>query len=260
MAMTFKDRVVLITGAGRGIGEASAKAFAREGAIVVINDLDEEAAKKAAESIVKGGGQSIFICADITQKGQVTDMVEHIKKEYGSIHILVNNAGVFIPMDFFDLDEETWDKTYAVNVKGMFFCSQAVSPLMIQQDYGRIINLSSIQAKIPSPRYMHYCSAKASVIHFTRVLALILAPHKITVNAIAPGPTGTDMLDELIKGDPQMERLIIEGDAGQFRIGIPMGRIATPEDQAKAILFLASEAASHITGQTIHVDGGQSIF
>ena len=187
-------------------------------------------------------------------------MVDQIKKEYGTIHILVNNAGIFIPMDFFDLDEETWDKTFSVNVKGIFLCSQAVSPLMIEQNYGRMINLSSIQAKIPSPKYMHYCSAKASVIHLTRVLALILAPHKITVNAIAPGPTGTEMLDEIIKGDPQMERLIIEGDARQFRIGIPMGRIATPEDQAKAILLLASDAASHITGQTIHVDGGQSIF
>lgn len=258
--MAFKDKVVLITGGGRGIGEATARLFAQEGAKVVINDLDEDAANKVAESIVWDGGESIPICADISQKVLVGEMVNHIKKEYGTIHILVNNAGIFVPMDFFEMDEETWDKTFSVNVKGTFLCSQAVSPLMIKQTYGRIINLSSIQAKIPSAKYMHYCSAKASVIHLTRVLALILAPHKITVNAIAPGPTQTEMLDEIIKGDPQMERLIIEGDARQFRIGVPMGRIAIPEDQAKAILLLASDAASHITGQTIHVDGGQSIF
>jgi NAD(P)-dependent dehydrogenase (short-subunit alcohol dehydrogenase family) len=258
--MRFEDKVVLITGAGRGIGEATAKAFSREGAVVVINDLDEATAGKVSEAIVREGGKSVAICADITSKGQVLQMVDQVARECGSIHVLVNNAGLFIPMDFFDLDEETWDKTFSVNVKGMFLCSQAVSPMMIKQSHGRIINLASIQAKIPSARYMHYCASKASVLHFTRVLALILARHKITVNAIAPGPTGTEMLDAVMKGDPGMERLIIEGDAQQFRIGIPMGRIAAPEDQAKAILFLASEAAGHITGQTLHVDGGQSIF
>jgi NAD(P)-dependent dehydrogenase (short-subunit alcohol dehydrogenase family) len=260
MAMDFEDKIVLITGAGKGIGEATAKSFASQGAVVVINDLDEAAAKKVSESIIQEGGRAMSVCADITRRDQVYGMVDRIERTYETIHILVNNAGVFIPKDFFDLDDETWDKTFSVNVKGMFLCSQAVSPLMIHQNYGRIINLSSIQAKIPSTRYMHYCSAKASVIHFTRVLALILAPNKITVNAVAPGPTGTEMLDEIIRGDPQMERLIIEGDARQFRIGIPLGRIATPEDQAKTVLFLASEAAGHITGQTIHVDGGQSVF
>lgn len=258
--MSFTNKVVLITGAARGIGEAAAKIFAQKGAAVVIVDLDEAAANKVSQAIVQAGGKCQAIGADITDKAQVAQMVEQIIDEYGRIDVLVNNAGIFIPKDFLDIEEETWDKTFAVNVKGTFLCSQVVAPMMIKQKQGRIINLGSIQAKIPSPRYVHYCAAKAAILHFTRALALILGPHKITVNAIAPGPTGTEMLDEVIKGNPDMERIIIEGDAREFRIGIPMGRIADPEDQAKAIVFLASEDASHITGQTLHVDGGQSIF
>jgi len=258
--MLFEKRVVLITGAGRGIGKVTAQGFARTGASVVINDIDEKYAERTRDDIIGEGGRAIAVHADITVKSQVEEMIAEAQKAYGSIHILVNNAGIFSPMDFFDLDEETWDRTFSINMKGMFFCSQLVSKIMVENRYGRIINLASILAKVPFKRYVHYCASKAAVIQFTKALALVLSEYGITVNAVAPGPTYTDMLNEVIKGDPNMEKIIIHGDAGQFRIGIPLRRIAEPEDQASMIRFLASEEARHITGQLIYVDGGLSIF
>jgi len=258
--MLFENRVVLITGAGRGIGKVTAQGFARAGASVIINDIDEKSAKSTRDDIIGEGGRAISIHADITVKSQVEEMIAEAQKVFGSIHILVNNAGIFSPMGFFDLDEETWDRTFSINMKGMFFCSQIVSKIMIENRYGRIINLASILAKIPFKKYVHYCASKAAVIQFTRALALVLSEYGITVNAVAPGATYTDMLNEVIKGDPNMEGIIIQGDAAQFRIGIPLRRIAQPEDQASMIRFLASEEARHITGQLIYVDGGLSIF
>jgi len=258
--MQFQNRVALITGAGRGIGRVTAQGFARAGASVVVNDIDERYAERTRDDITREGGRAIAVHADITVKGQVEKMIAEAEKAYGSIHILVNNAGIFSPMDFFDLDEETWDRTFSINMKGMFFCAQLVSKIMMENRYGRIINLASILAKIPFKKYVHYCASKAAVIQFTKALALILSEYGITVNAVAPGPTYTDMLNEVIKGDPDMEKIIIHGDAEQFRIGIPLRRIAQPEDQASMIRFLASEEAKHITGQLIYVDGGLSIF
>ena len=258
--MSFENRVVLITGAGRGIGKVTAQGFARAGASVIVNDIDEKSAKTTRDDIIGEGGRAIAIPTDITIKNQVEEMIAEARKVFGNIHILVNNAGIFSPMDFFDLDEETWDRTYSINMKGMFFCSQIVSKIMMENRYGRIINLASILAKIPFKKYVHYCSSKAAVVQFTRALALVLSEYGITVNAVAPGATYTDMLNEVIKGDPDMERMIIQGDAAQFRIGIPLRRIAQPEDQASMIRFLASEEARHITGQLIYVDGGLSIF
>jgi NAD(P)-dependent dehydrogenase (short-subunit alcohol dehydrogenase family) len=258
--MPFENRVVLITGAGRGIGKAAAQIFAKEGANVIVNDVDEDFAVSTKDEIIKQGGKAISICADITEQCEVAEMVAKAHKVYGAIHVLVNNAGIFSPMDFFDLDVETWDRTFDINLKGMFICSQLVAKAMIENRYGRIINISSILAKIPFKKYVHYCSSKAAVIQFTKALALVLSEFRITVNAVAPGPTYTDMLNEVIQGDPSMEEVIIHGDAEQFRIGIPLRRIANPKDQAAMLQFFASEEAGHITGQVIFVDGGQSIF
>jgi 3-oxoacyl-[acyl-carrier protein] reductase len=258
--MSFKEKVVFITGSGSGIGRATAVSFGKEGASVIVNDIDEESARITRDEIVKQGGKAICVCGDITIRGNVIEMINEAISKYGGINILINNAGFFSPLDFFELDDDTWERTLSINLKGMFICSQLISKIMMENEYGRIINLSSILAKIPSKNNIHYCSAKAAVIQFTRVLALILSEYGITVNAVAPGPTYTDMLNKIIKVDPSMEEVLIYGDVKHFRVGIPLRRIAKPNDQASVIKFLASEDAGHITGQTIHVDGGESIF
>jgi NAD(P)-dependent dehydrogenase (short-subunit alcohol dehydrogenase family) len=259
--MSFKEKRVLVTGAGSGIGKAIAKAFAKNGAHLIINDLTEDRANLTQQEIIKAGGKAISIQADVSSKKQVSRMVNRVIEEFGWIDILVNNAGIFRPCEFFDLDVINWDRTFAVNVKGMFLCSQLVSREMIKRKSGSIINLSSITAKIPYSNYVDYCCTKAAVSQFTRVLALILAPYGITVNAIAPGSTeGTEMWEHVVKKNAKMKEYTIKGDAEKFRIGIPLGRLAKPEDQASMVLYLASEEAHHITGQTIFIDGGSSIF
>ncbi|MBW1691023.1 MAG: SDR family oxidoreductase [Deltaproteobacteria bacterium] len=259
--MSFKEKKVLVTGAGSGIGKAIAKAFAKNGAYLIINDLREDRANSTQQEIVKGGGKAVSIQSDVSSKEQVSRMVNQVIEEFGWIDVLVNNAGIFKPSEFFDLDEKGWDRTFAVNVKGMFLCSQLISREMIKRNTGRILNLASITAKIPFQNYVDYCCTKAAVVQFTRVLALILAPYRITVNAIAPGSTeGTEMWEHIAKQNPQIKEYAIKGEAEKFRIGIPLGRLAKPEDQASMVLYLASEDARHITGQTIFIDGGSSIF
>jgi len=259
--MSFEDKRVLVTGAGTGIGRAIAKAFAKKGAYLIINDLIDESANSTREEIIEEGGNAISIQCDVRSKEQVSEMVKRVVDELGHIDVLVNNAGIFRPSEFFDLDEKDWDETFAVNVKGMFLCSQSVSRQMIKRETGRILNLASITAKIPFQNYVDYCCTKAAVVQFTRVLALILAPHKITVNAIAPGATeDTEMWRKAMKLTPNMEELAIRGDAERFRIGIPLGSFVQTQDHASMILYLASEEARHITGQTIFIDGGCSIF
>ncbi|MBW1673294.1 MAG: SDR family oxidoreductase [Deltaproteobacteria bacterium] len=250
-----------MTGAGSGIGKAIAKAFAKKGAYLIINDLLEDRANSTRQEIIKEGGKAISIQCDVTSKEQLSEMVKWVIDEAQHIDVLVNNAGIFRPSEFFDLDEKDWDRTFAVNVKGMFLCSQLVSREMIKRNTGRILNLASITAKIPFQNYVDYCCTKAAVVQFTRVLALILAPHKITVNAIAPGSTeDTEMWRHAMKMNPQMKELAIRGDAEKFRIGIPLGSLVNTRDHASMMLYLASEEARHITGQTIFIDGGCSIF
>jgi NAD(P)-dependent dehydrogenase (short-subunit alcohol dehydrogenase family) len=259
--MSFEDKRVLVTGAGSGIGRTIAKAFGKKGAYLIVNDLEDERANSTREEIIGEGGKAISVQCDVTSKDQVSEMVERVIDELGHIDVLVNNAGIFKPSEFFDLDEKDWDKTFAVNVKGMFLCSQLVSRGMIKRETGRILNLASITAKIPFPNYVDYCCTKAAVVQFTRVLALILAPHKITVNAIAPGATeDTEMWRHVMKLAPNMEELAIKGDGEKFRIGIPLGSLVNTQDHASMMLYLASEEARHITGQTIFIDGGCSIF
>ncbi|MFC1822823.1 SDR family NAD(P)-dependent oxidoreductase [Thermodesulfobacteriota bacterium] len=259
--MSFEEKRVLVTGAGRGIGKAISKAFAKKGASLIINDLIGEQANSTKQEIIEEGGKAISIQADVRSKEQISRMIEQVIDELGCIDILINNAGIFRPCDFFELDEADWDMTFAVNVKGMFICSQLVGREMINRKTGRIINLASTAAKIPFQNYVDYCCAKAAVVQFTRVLALILAPHGITVNAIAPGTTeDTEMWKQLVKSNPQMKELAIRGDAEKFRVGIPLGSLVNTGDHASMVLYLASEEARHITGQTIFIDGGCSIF
>jgi len=257
---SFEEKRILVTGAGSGIGKTIAKAFADRGAYLIINDVNKDRASSTKEEIIGGGGKCISIIADVSSKEQVSRMVHMALEETGRIDVLVNNAGILRVSKFFDLDETAWDRTFAVNVKGMFLCSQRIGKEMIKRKSGRIINISSITAKTPFTGLVDYCCTKAAVVQFTRVLALILAPHGITVNAIAPGSTeGTAMWKSVFKTDSQLKEMI-KGKAETFQIGTPTGKLAKPEDQASMALYLASEEAHQITGQTIFVDGGSSIF
>ena len=258
--MSFEEKRILVTGAGSGIGKAIAKAFADRGAYLIINDVNADQAISTQEAIIKGAGKCISIQADVSSSEQVSRMVNRVLKEFGCIDVLVNNAGILRASKFFDLNETDWDRTFAVNVKGMFLCSQKVSREMIKRKTGRIINISSITAKTPFTGLVDYCCTKAAVVQFTRVLALILAPHGITVNAIGPGHTeGTEIWESVVKTNSQIKETV-QGNAEKFQIGIPLRKLAKPEDQASMVLYLASEEAHNITGQTIFIDGGSSIF
>lgn len=243
--MRFEGKVALVTGAGGGIGEATARRFASEGAAVVINDVNEESVNKVAKAIEADGGKALPIVGSVTAKAEVDAMVEKTVKELGSLDILVNNAGINRDAMLKKLTEEMFDQVIGVNLKGTFLCAQAAAMAMIAGEKGgRIINTSSIGV-MGNLGQTNYAASKAGVIGMTRTLALELARYKITVNAIAPGGTETAML----AGVPEKVR---EG----FISKIPLRRFAQPDEIAAAHAFLASEEGAYITGQTIFVDGG----
>jgi len=259
MDLNLTNKVVLVTGAGQGIGKCVAEKFAALGGAVAVNDINNQKVEEMVNDIQNQGGIAVAATADITLRNSVKEMFKKVRRQLGSIDILVNNAGLWIPKSFFKLDDDTWDQTFCVNLKGMFLCSQLAALDMKRKSFGRIINVASVAAKIPFPDSIHYGAAKSGVLHFTRSIALLLAPDGITVNAVAPGTTQTQMFDIFVNGRPERVQQTIQGNAGKFLPDIPKGRIATVEDQAALVLFLASDDADHITGQSIFVDGGQSL-
>ncbi|GAB6274380.1 MAG: 3-oxoacyl-ACP reductase FabG [Peptococcaceae bacterium] len=245
--MRFKDRVVLITGAGRGIGKITAQRFAQEGAKVAICDINEEFARTTCEEINKQGGQAVYQVGDIAKTEDVQKIVTNIINAFGTIHILVNNAGVVKDLLLKKMTEEDWDLVVDTCLKGAFLCSKYVSPYMVSQNYGKIINISS-RAYLGNPGQANYSSAKAGIIGLTRALAKELGRYSINVNAVAPGLTETEML----RAHPKYE-MIKERAAKDT----PLPRIGYPEDVANAIMFFASDEASYITGDLLHVTGGR---
>jgi len=258
----LNEKVAIVTGARRGIGRAIALAITAAGGQVVVNDLDLEEVEKVAEEIKRKGGESLAYQADVSVKEQVQGMVEAAWKKFGHIDILINNASILRATPFLDTTEEDWDATLSTNLKGTFLCAQSVARKMITQrrGNGKIINVASNAGKVPRTNNAAYCAAKAGVILLTRVLALELARYGITANALCPGATETEMLVKVqAKDDPQVLEGIIRGNLENFRAGIPLGRLAKPEEQASMVVYLASEMANHITGQTFFVDGGQTM-
>jgi NAD(P)-dependent dehydrogenase (short-subunit alcohol dehydrogenase family) len=248
--MRLEGKTALITGAGRGIGQATAILFAEEGADVVATDLDLREAEQTAEAVRRIGRRAIAIFADIAEPGQVNDMVDQAIDAFDGIDILVNNAGVAkVPAPTLELDDmDAWDKVMAINVRGTFQCSQRVARWMIAHNGGKIVNLASQTGIAGVPHINAYGPSKAAVINMTRSLAVEWAKYKINVNCVAPCWTRTPRLDNAIeKGVVSLEEI-------QKRC--PMGRPAEPEEVAKAILFLASDDADFITGITLPVDGG----
>jgi NAD(P)-dependent dehydrogenase (short-subunit alcohol dehydrogenase family) len=251
MMMRLAGKVALVTGAQQGIGKAIALAFGREGANVVVNYLDDRAAGEAiASSVHKAGGHATAVPGSVSQQGDVRTMVE-AGEAFGGIDILVNNAGIFPRVDFLDMTEAQWDEVLNVNLKGTFLCTQAVvRQLVAQGKPGAIVNLASSAAFRSSPRGVHYVSSKAGIVGFTRATALELARYRIRVNAIAPGTTDT----------AQPRYGMSEEELQAVGRQVPLGRMAVPDDIAHMAVFLASEEASHITGQTMHVNGGAYLY
>ena len=247
--MKLKDKVAIVTGSGQGIGRGIVLALAKEGAKIVVTDVTDKIFDVIKE-IQNLGSQGLAIKADVSSAGQVGEMVKKSIEKLGRIDILVNNAGIFPFKPLIELTEADWDKVLNVNLKGVFNCTRAVAPHMINQKSGKIINIASIVGVVVGfAALTHYSASKGGMVGFTKSVALELAPFGINVNAIAPGSIETpgarmDMTAESVK---------------QFLQAIPLKRIGQPDDIANAVLFLASDESSYITGQCLVVDGGYTL-
>ena len=249
--MALKDKCVLITGSSRGIGKAIALTLAEYGANVAVNYVkDDEGknfndAKNVADKIVCYGNKTAVFESDVSDFESVSRMVEEIKKEFGKIDILINNAGILRDKTLKKMSKEEWNAVIGVILSGAFNCSRVVIEQMIENKWGRIVNISSISGQIGFFGQTNYSAAKAGIMGFTKSLAREVAIKNITVNAIAPGIVETDMAKQIPENVRQ-----------EFLKQIPMGRFAQPEEIAELVAFLVSDKAGYITGQTIHINGG----
>jgi 3-oxoacyl-[acyl-carrier protein] reductase len=243
--MRLQDKVAIVTGGGQGIGRATAITFAREGAKVVVADLNEEATKAVAEEITSSGGQAIPVEVNVTQSDSVDAMVQATVDWGGTIDVLVNNAGITKDSRLQKMGEDAWDAVINVNLKGVWLCGKAASAKMLEQGSGSIINASSIVGLYGNFGQSNYAATKGGVIAMTQTWAIEMGPKGVRVNAIAPGFTMTPMLETV----PQK---VLDDISSKT----PMRRLGTPEDIANAYLFLASDESSFITGQVLAVSGG----
>jgi NAD(P)-dependent dehydrogenase (short-subunit alcohol dehydrogenase family) len=247
--MRLPSQVAIVTGAASGIGLAVAKRFAAEGASVMLADASEQAGAEAAEQIRAAGYHAQFATLDVSQPDQVTQVVEQTLKTFGDLDILFNGAGILTYGTVLETTVEAWQRLIAVNLTGTFLCSRAVLPHMVAKGRGVIINVSSTTGSHDACAHAAaYVSSKGGVTLLTRSMAIDFARHGIRVNAICPGPTDTPMLRKALTPD-QLEA---------FAKTYPMGRLGRPDELAAAALFLASEDASFVTGEMLHVDGGQT--
>lgn len=243
----MKNRTALITGAGQGMGLAIARALGALGARIAINDLNQESAEKSTLALRANGVDALSAPADITDKPAVGRMVAQTLEHFGTLHILVNNAGLLHPTKVADIPEKEWDRVLAVNLKGTFLCSQAALPAMKAAGWGRIVNISSTAGKsVSTVGGAHYTSAKAGVLGFTRHLAKEVAAGNITVNAVCPGLIDTEMVRATIDDERT------EAYARSF----PIPRLGHPQEVAELVAFLASEKAAYITGASFDINGG----
>ena len=255
--MQLSDRIALVTGAGQGIGKASAQALAAAGADVVAVDINGQSAKDTAAAIATAGRRSLSIQADMGSVQDIDRMVSEAVAAFGRIDILVNNAGVTRRAYIMDLTEEDWDRIHRVNSKGVFFCLQRVAREMIPRRSGRIINIASIAGKgFAGTSNAIYAASKGAVISLTKTAAQQLGQHDINVNAVCPGIVRTSLYLNMIAEIARKEGVRVEEIERRYADGVPLKRANEPEDIADMVVFLASPGARNITGQSFNVDGG----
>jgi len=246
----LKGKVAIITGARRGMGKADALLFAKAGAKVVVSDISQEDCQIVVKEIEKAGGEAIAVQCDVSKKSEVDNLVKTTVDKWGRVDILVNNAGIAQFASFLEMTEEQWDKTIDINLKGYFLCAQAATKEMAKQKSGVIVNIASIamgQQGVGMPGIVHYCASKGGIVGMTEALAVELAPFNIRVNAIAPGVIDTPMV-----GEAGLDKKAIEG----MLMRVPLKRMGKAEEISSAVLFLASDDSSYMTGATVVVDGG----
>jgi len=259
MEPRLKGKVALVTGAAQGIGEGLALRFAREGCHVVVNDLNEERLIEVVGKIEGMGQQGLACVADVADRASVQSMVNETLTKFGKIDILVNNAGVVKAAHILNLEDEDWDLSMKVNLKGMYLCSKLVAEHMVQRRCGRILNMSSKSGKQGGLWLTAYCTTKFGVIGFTQSLAMDLAPHRITVHALCPGIVFTPQWAQLEVAYGKKLGIPKDQVRDHYVKKIPLGRDATVEDVANVAVFLCSDEAEYMTGQAINITGGQEM-
>ena len=248
--MDLEGKIVIVTGARRGMGKSHALALAKAGAKVAVADISLEECQKVVDEIRKEKGEALAVKCDVTKKGEIDDMIKTVVDKWGRIDILVNNAGICQFKPFLDLTEEEWDRTLDINLKGYFLCAQAAAKEMAKQKSGTIVNIASVamgQQGVGISNIVHYCASKGGIVGMTEALAVELASYNIRVNAISPGIIETPMIDQ-VKSDPKiMEAMLAK---------VPLRRAGKSEEVSNLVLFLASDASSYMTGSTVVIDGG----
>ena len=255
-AKRFANNVVIVTGAGSGIGKATALRFAEEDADVVVNDVKLERVNGLVKDIESLSGKAVPVQADVTKSDDVEKIVKVALDEFGKIDILVNNVGLFTPKRFVDIDEKRWDYMMDINLRSTFLCCMKVVPHMIERKSGKIVNISSTAGKRGSLLVADYIAAKHAVVGLTRALALELIPYNINVNAVCPGSVDTPMGAKYFEDYSLMTNQESSHVIKERTTAIPIGREAKPSEIAAVVAFLASEDSSYVVGQTILVDGG----
>jgi len=246
--MRLKDKVCVVTGAAQGIGEACVRRFAREGATVVISDVQDAKGESLAGAIRNDGGEAMYFSCDVSKKSDCDDLIAATVEAYGKVDVHLSNAAVLVAKDFLDLTEEDWTRTLDINLTGFFYAGQSAAKQMVKQGFGTIINMSSINAVVAIPTATPYTVCKGGVLQLTKSMALSLAPHGIRVNAVGPGTIATEMGKTMMANDAARKRVLSR---------TPLGRPGEPDEIASICVFLASDDASYITGETIYCDGGR---